>query len=97
MAGVHYFQSRGYAHRDIKLENFLLDQNFSVKLCDFGLCKKMTRKDGTKKLLKTRLGTLGYSAPELRNSGEQRYDGIKIDIFSLGVTLFMLLTGHCPF
>lgn len=94
MCAVEFCHNRGVYHRDLKLENLLLDENDVLKVADFGLsafseCKKQ---DG---LLHTTCGTPAYVAPEVisRNG----YDGAKSDIWSCGVILFVLLSGHLPF
>ena len=55
---------KGYAHRDIKPENILIASNFVLKLADFGFSCLLKGKDGTG-ILKTKLGTEGYMAPEI--------------------------------
>uniref|UniRef100_A0A7S2UW55 non-specific serine/threonine protein kinase n=1 Tax=Fibrocapsa japonica TaxID=94617 RepID=A0A7S2UW55_9STRA len=80
---------QGIAHRDIKPENLFLDDSFQLKVADFGLSAM------TDHLLKTECGTRSYMAPEIL--GNQRYDGKKADIWSAGVVLFIMMTGHPPF
>ena len=79
---IHNF---GFAHRDLKLENILLDKWFNVKIGDFGFCTLLKRN------LKNFLGTFCYAAPEILM--RKKYDGKKIDIFSLGIILFVIVTG----
>ncbi|KAJ8751512.1 hypothetical protein K2173_016741 [Erythroxylum novogranatense] len=91
---VDFCHSRGVYHRDIKPENLLLDENENLKITDFGLSAlaESKRQDG---LLHTTCGTPAYVAPEVIN--RKGYDGAKADIWSCGVVLFVLLTGHLPF
>jgi len=77
-------QERGVVHRDLKLENILVDTNLNVKLADFGFA---TFSD-TDKLNEYR-GTKTYMAPEIKES--ETYDGKKADVFSIGVILFIIV------
>lgn len=91
---VEFCHNRGVYHRDLKLENLLLDENDVLKVADFGLSalSECKRQDG---LLHTTCGTPAYVAPEV--IGRNGYDGAKSDIWSCGVILFVLLSGHLPF
>ena len=81
----------GICHRDLKLDNFLFDENFNIKLSDFGFSSFIKKyKIGKKKKQTEYLGTSHYIAPEILM--EMPYDGEKADIFSLGVILFNLRT-----
>lgn len=96
---VHYSHSKSIYNRDIKLENILLaDGNGShdpvAKICDFGLSKD----EEFQSQMRTRVGTVHYFAPELVNwHPDLRYDGAKVDVWTLGVVLFTLLTSRYPF
>ena len=61
---IHYLHTEGVAHRDLKLENFMLDENFNLKLIDYGMAAPVDGRDG-QGFLFTRLGTRGYQAPEI--------------------------------
>ncbi|KAI7902854.1 kinase-like domain-containing protein [Cokeromyces recurvatus] len=88
---IHYCHSLGIIHRDLKLENILLDEHDNVKICDFGFARQTDKNQ----LLKTFCGSLAYSAPEVVQ--HQSYSGPATDIWSLGVILFALLAGELPF
>ena len=81
-------------HRDIKLENLLLDQNFNLKVSDLGFSTNLKGHQGNS-LLYTCKGTPGYMAPELFTS--KGYNGELADVFALGVVLFALVMGRPPF
>jgi 5'-AMP-activated protein kinase catalytic alpha subunit len=85
--------SCGIAHCDLKLENFLLNSDFQVKLADFGLATVVGDcRDG---LLEAHQGTISYMAPEIQ--ARMLYDGFAADIFALGVCLFAMCTKAHPF
>ena len=85
-----YLHQRGIAHRDIKPENIVLDDKRNPILIDFGICTEQKSS-----LSSTLCGTMSYMAPE-ELIGD-KYDAIKSDIWSLGVTLFVIATKHFPF
>jgi len=91
---LEHLYSKGYAHRDIKAENILLDDKGNLKLADFGFATLMKGKDGSGKLYSQK-GTLGYMAPEI--AAGQPYSGEKVDLFAVGVLLFTMAAQHPPF
>jgi len=92
--GVDHCHSRKIAHRDLKLENMLLDRRGMVKIIDFGLAAEITPGE---RLTKS-CGTLNYAAPEIFSATEHNgYEGPEVDVWSCGVILFALLCGRLPF
>jgi serine/threonine protein kinase len=87
---LKYMHQLGVVHRDIKLENILVDDQQNFKLADFGFA---TFKNVTK--LNDYVGTKTYMAPEIKECKE--YDGRQVDVFALGVVLFVIVQGTFPF
>ena len=94
--GVKFLHENNIAHCDLKPENILLDKYFNPKINDFGFSQKFNGKNGDY-LLHKRSGTPIYSSPDVRLAFTKGYDGIKNDIFSLGVLLFVITIGEFPF
>jgi serine/threonine protein kinase len=78
-------------HRDIKLDNILLDEHSRPKICDFGVSRFMVGND----VIKEQCGTPAYIAPEIIE--ESGYSGFTADNWSLGVLLYAMTTGSMPF
>ncbi|KAI3973709.1 hypothetical protein MKX01_031129 [Papaver californicum] len=93
LSGVSYCHSMEICHRDLKLENTLLDGNPSprLKICDFGYSKSAILHSQPK----STVGTPAYIAPEVLSRKE--YDGKIADVWSAGVTLYVMLVGAYPF
>jgi serine/threonine protein kinase len=90
---VAFMHDMHIAHRDLKPQNILMDRTFQVKLADFGFAKAFMKRE--KQIsMKSHLGTPGYMAPEI--SLRQEYTA-KVDVFALGVVLFVCLSQRCPF
>ncbi|KAK9733956.1 hypothetical protein RND81_04G103600 [Saponaria officinalis] len=97
ISAVGFCHSRGVYHRDLKLENLLLDHDGNLKVSDFGLSTFFDGVDQQEHLLRTSCGTPHYVAPEVVSKRGQGYDGAKADIWSCGVILYVLLAGYHPF
>ncbi|EFC44099.1 predicted protein, partial [Naegleria gruberi] len=91
ISGVEYCHRYMVVHRDLKPENLLLDNDFQVKIADFGLSNIMH--DGA--FLKTSCGSPNYAAPEVITG--KLYAGPEVDVWSCGVILYALLCGKLPF
>jgi serine/threonine protein kinase len=89
--GVHYCHKNSIVHRDLKLENILLDENQQPKLADFGFSKEVGRED----FLETYCGSPLYASPEMILG--RPYFGSECDVWSLGVILYTMLTATMPF
>ncbi|MBN3302073.1 NUAK1 kinase, partial [Amia calva] len=90
-SAVHYCHKNGIVHRDLKLENILLDQDFNVKLADFGLSNQYQKGQ----MLQTYCGSPLYASPEIVNG--LPYQGPEVDCWALGVLLYTIVYGSMPF
>ena len=90
LESIDYMHSHRVVHRDLKLENILVDNNLNLKVADFGFaCYKNID------CLKSYRGTMTYMAPEIKEG--KVYKGTQVDLFSMGVILFIIVQGIFPF
>ncbi|KAK1171540.1 hypothetical protein AOXY_G6396 [Acipenser oxyrinchus oxyrinchus] len=94
MSAVEHMHRHGIVHRDLKIENFLLDEYNNIKIVDFGLSNTLKPEYLSLELLNTQCGSPAYAAPELL--AHKKY-GPKVDVWSIGVSMFAMLTGTLPF
>ncbi|XP_078055091.1 serine/threonine-protein kinase SIK2a [Mustelus asterias] len=91
LSAVEYCHNRKIVHRDLKAENLLLDSNMNIKIADFGFGNFYKAGEP----LATWCGSPPYAAPEVFEG--QQYEGPQLDIWSLGVVLYVLVCGALPF
>eukprot|EP01061_Rhynchopus_euleeides_P024840 TRINITY_DN40002_c0_g1_i1.p1 TRINITY_DN40002_c0_g1~~TRINITY_DN40002_c0_g1_i1.p1 ORF type:complete len:778 (+),score=199.73 TRINITY_DN40002_c0_g1_i1:124-2457(+) len=92
MLAIDHLHRHDIVHRDLKAENLVLDAEGHVVLTDFGFAKTIDRNEANT----TKCGTLPYMAPEMLQQGPNGY-GVEVDLWALGVLLFLMLTGCYPF
>ena len=88
---LEYLHNQNITHRDIKIDNMLLDSQHNLKLVDFGLSTKYTDDE----LLNQPCGTVVYAAPEVLEGKD--YHGMLADVWSSGIVLFSMIAGYLPF
>jgi len=91
---LEYCHNQGITHRDLKPENLLFDENFNLKVADFGFATLISGNNGDGQLF-TILGTPSYMAPEIHL--KQPYSGPAVDLFACAIILFIMLSGTPPF
>jgi serine/threonine protein kinase len=108
--GLHFLQSKGICHRDLSLENILVDED-NCLVIDFGMCLRVpyssssdrnlisdVTNGSTRRLIKP-MGTCGkhnYMSPEIFQN-KDNFDGFAVDLWSAGVILYIMLTGFPPY
>ncbi|TMW58714.1 hypothetical protein Poli38472_010273 [Pythium oligandrum] len=95
VSGLEACHQNGVYHRDIKPENLLLDDQFALKIADFGLSGLREGPNGAIFELYTQCGTRSYMSPEVLSC--MPYEGEPADVWSVGVVLFIMLAGFPPF
>ena len=93
ISGIEYLHEIGVAHRDLKLENILLNFKKDIKIIDFGLSNKYDK--DIEELLTSSCGSPCYAAPEMIKGIQ--YHGIDTDIWSSGIILYLMLCKSFPF
>lgn len=91
---VSYLHSHNIVHRDLKLENILIDSELNLHIADFGFAVHAEEASKLKALSSYR-GTKTYMAPEIKEG--KVYSGFRIDLFSVAVILFIVVKGTFPF
>ena len=104
---MEFIQREGIMHRDMKTQNIMLDENYNIKIIDFGEAKKLSKdksndygfnfkdvNNSEKERKDTFVGTVNYQAPEMITGEAQ---GFALDTWALGVILFKMLVGQVPF
>ena len=91
ISAIEYLSKNNVTHRDLKLENIIVDKNLKIKIVDFGLSNIYKNNE----LLKSQCGSLCFAAPEMISG--KKYNGLNADIWSSGVILFSMVSGFLPF
>ncbi|NJO00735.1 MAG: serine/threonine protein kinase [Bacteroidia bacterium] len=91
---VHYAHQLGVIHRDLKPANIMITRQGDIKILDFGIAKNISSEDSNLTQTGVRMGTIYYMSPEQIRAREV---DIRSDIYSLGVTLFEMLTAQNPY
>jgi len=91
LLAMDFLHTNGIAHRDVSLENVLIDENDCCQVCDFGLATSAAM------MKSSPVGKVHYMAPEACSTQEDWYNPMKADVWSLGVMLFSMVAGRYPF
>ena len=91
ISGIEYLEKLKIVHRDIKLENIIIEDNKNIKILDFGFSNFYQKNN----ILYSSCGSLCYASPEMVEG--KKYSGSCVDIWSSGIVLFAMLCGYLPF
>ncbi|XP_038669016.1 calcium/calmodulin-dependent protein kinase kinase 1 [Scyliorhinus canicula] len=92
--GIEYLHYQKIIHRDIKPSNLLLGDDGHIKIADFGVSNQF---EGNDALLSSTAGTPAFMAPETLSDARKCFHGKALDVWAIGVTLYCLVFGKCPF
>ncbi|PXF43722.1 Serine/threonine-protein kinase STK11 [Gracilariopsis chorda] len=95
LRGLHYMHGKGVVHRDIKPANMMLNVNGTLKISDFGVAEFLDEYNQNDNVSRTS-GSPAFQAPEIAR-GDADYSGMKVDVWALGISIFLLITGRIPF
>jgi serine/threonine protein kinase len=94
-SAMTHCHSKGIAHRDVKLENIMMNGEGKIRIIDFGLCDFVVDSNNKQRMCVDSVGSPAYIAPEILTG--RPYDGFKSDVWSCGVVLYALLFGRFPY
>ncbi|KAI0561089.1 Serine/threonine protein kinase [Gracilaria domingensis] len=95
LRGLHYMHGKGVVHRDIKPANMMMTTNGALKISDFGVAEFLDEYNQDDSVSRTS-GSPAFQAPEIAR-GDDDYSGMKVDVWALGISVFLLVTGRIPF
>ena len=95
IVAIHHIHNEGFVHKDLKLENLLLDKAFNIKVTDFGMATTIEGSDNSGFEKRLFGGSQGYMAPEIEH--KVPFSGQVADLFAFGVILFTMYAGAPPF
>lgn len=95
LVGLQYMHGKGVVHRDIKPSNMMLSATGALKISDFGVAEFLNEYNSEDNVTRTS-GSPAFQAPEIAK-GELGYSGMKVDVWALGVSIYLLVSGRVPF
>ncbi|GBN96943.1 Testis-specific serine/threonine-protein kinase 1, partial [Araneus ventricosus] len=95
VSAMKYLHSLNIAHRDLKCENIMIDENHRIKIIDFGFCRSTVDSNKRRRLSETFCGSTAYAAPEVLQG--LPYNPMMYDVWSMGCVLYIMTTGMMPF